>query len=384
MQGQQQALHAGTRGAKRLRRVGAVSSLLGIAPLVALGAPEQAAAEKIVVKNSRTKGPGSFNRAVGIANRDPGKDKILFASRVSGAIDTRGAKFRAPVALKGRRSVKLRGRGRNPKLQFSSNPGRWDEKPSAIRKLRLDDIGVYGAYTDLKISDTTIRGDGRSKADGFGAYYSDSTLRRSTISGWDIGVRASRSSVSVADSVIKRNEVGTHSAYQTIELKRSTISGNNDVGVRSSYYGFSVVSNSTVSGNRGFGLYGDMRIENSTVTGNAGLMNSYYYDSEVRNSVLTGNGRNGPDCISTGVLESGGGNVFSANSDCSRFAGERDRVVEGSGLKPLRNNGGPTSTHALRKGSPATGFAVPQHSPKRDQRGVKRGRDPDSGSFERR
>jgi len=52
-----------------------------------------------------------------------------------------------------------------------------------------------------------------------------------------------------------------------------------------------------------------------------------------------------------------------------------------AGLEPLRRNGGPTKTHALRRSSRAIDKGPPD-APRKDQRGVRR-RDPDIGSFER-
>ena len=55
-------------------------------------------------------------------------------------------------------------------------------------------------------------------------------------------------------------------------------------------------------------------------------------------------------------------------------------------LGPLKDNGGPTQTLALRRGSPAIDAANPQDFPPTDQRGVSRpqGEGPDIGAYERR
>ena len=61
-------------------------------------------------------------------------------------------------------------------------------------------------------------------------------------------------------------------------------------------------------------------------------------------------------------------------------------VVAGGGgalkLGKLATNGGPTKTVALKKGSRAINHAGPD-APELDQRGVKRGKKPDIGAYER-
>jgi hypothetical protein len=54
------------------------------------------------------------------------------------------------------------------------------------------------------------------------------------------------------------------------------------------------------------------------------------------------------------------------------------------GLWPLDDNGGPTKTMALRPQSPAIDHAIVKQATKFDQRGVRRGKHPDAGAFERK
>ena len=56
--------------------------------------------------------------------------------------------------------------------------------------------------------------------------------------------------------------------------------------------------------------------------------------------------------------------------------------VGGLSWGPLADNGGPTPTHKLQKGSEAIGHAG-KDAPARDQRGVKRDSKPDIGAYER-
>ncbi|TMK71573.1 MAG: hypothetical protein E6G49_09085 [Actinobacteria bacterium] len=64
------------------------------------------------------------------------------------------------------------------------------------------------------------------------------------------------------------------------------------------------------------------------------------------------------------------------------FDGPGDRVNKNPLLGDLAQNGGPTRTMALRRGSPAIDRAGSKSSPKRDQRGFKRGLKPDIGAYE--
>jgi hypothetical protein len=157
--------------------------------------------------------------------------------------------------------------------------------------------------------------------------------------------------------------------------------------VRAGYYGDADLRDSTVADNGGWALSGDVELYNATVTGNNGVLEeeSYYYPATFSNSVIADNPRQGggPECSPAHPPESKGGNVFSTGSECAAKANEKDVVVDDARLGKLADNGGATPTVALKKGSPAIGQAT-KTATKRDQRGVKRGKDPDSGAFERR
>ena len=74
--------------------------------------------------------------------------------------------------------------------------------------------------------------------------------------------------------------------------------------------------------------------------------------------------------------------IDTPDSTCTGF-GATDLVGGKVGLGKLADNGGPTKTIALMKGSRAIGRAEPD-ALRVDQRGVKRGRRPDIGAFQRR
>ena len=77
-----------------------------------------------------------------------------------------------------------------------------------------------------------------------------------------------------------------------------------------------------------------------------------------------------------------GHNLIGNPDGCTGF-GPTDLFGGKLGLGKLADNGGPTKTIALMKGSRAIGRAEPD-AVRVDQRGVKRGNKPDIGAYERR
>ena len=159
------------------------------------------------------------------------------------------------------------------------------------------------------------------------------------------------------------------------------------------------LTNVTISGNRagadGGGIYlfsGAVRLNAATVTaneadadedssGDGGGVFANDGGVRLRNSILWGN--IDPDAGSEDCVEvvSRGHNLFGQGTGCDPLSS--DVTTLAAKLKPLGDYGGPTQTHALRKGSPAIGLAGPNSAPKRDQRGSKRDGNPDAGAFER-
>jgi CSLREA domain-containing protein len=178
----------------------------------------------------------------------------------------------------------------------------------------------------------------------------------------------------------------------TATLRNVTISGNqattNGGGLYNS--GTATLNNVTIAENTadsdqdGTGNGGGIFIQAGTVT----ISNSIVGNN--RDQSTGGNPRH-PDC--SGTLTSGGYNLIE-NVDGCALAGIAAGNITGKDpqLFPLADNGGPTPTHELRKGSPAVNAgnpAAPGSSPTScettDQRGVTRpqGERCDIGSFER-
>ncbi len=194
----------------------------------------------------------------------------------------------------------------------------------------------------------------------------------------------------------------------SISLSRTTISDNDDTGESTGGGGIFVgapdtrmtATNVTISGNRsntrGGGIYereGTLKLNAATITANTADANGdgggtvggsgggvYDVDGATRNSIIVGNfatNAGGEDCYTFFSEEH---NLVGAGTGCPESGS--NLATSDPKLEPLADNGGPTETHALMKGSPAIGLAAGS-APAKDQRGVKRDHHPDSGAYER-
>lgn len=241
--------------------------------------------------------------------------------------------------------------------------------------------------------------------------------------------------VNVNSSVVTNNQTPNASGggicvTGTLNLLNSTVSNNNGAngggGIRVSIAATASIANSTVSNNRitangaaggGIENQGTLTVTNSTISGNlasngdgGAVSQEGDGSTDLSNVTIAGNsspgsaqltsygGTNisiastiitdpvsGANCLAAGggTITSHGHNLDSANS-CG-FASAGDVINANPLLRPLQNNGGPTSTMALLAGSPAID-AVPLASCTviTDQRGVSRpqGAACDIGAFE--
>jgi Ca2+-binding RTX toxin-like protein len=347
------------------KRIGAGTGM-SLGALLAL--PAGAQADDFTVTNLNDSGAGSLRDALVEANGNPGADRVLFKSKLSGTIELgdRLEVYSTDLEIIG--------------------PG--------ARKLTLDAGGdsrvlyASGITTfDLTLSGLTLTG-GYASTGGAGIVFSgggDLMVSRTTItdshslsSGGGIAAFGSESSLIVESSTISGNSAGGHgggvySQYVETSIRNSTISGNSTDGTG----GGAVV--------RGFYTGPDFEVRNSTVTGNDAVVGGGLADmandeaSLLRGSIVAGN----TDDLGTPDLEEGPWAMsFSLIGDTTG-AGIEDNgnnlLDVDPKLKPLRNNGGPTNTHAFKK-SPAKN-AGPSEAPKSDQRGAKR-KNPDIGAYE--
>ena len=185
-------------------------------------------------------------------------------------------------------------------------------------------------------------------------------------------------------------ENGSQGDTQVTDIVNSTISGN-----------------SSLNGDAGAGQGGGIkttsgltRIWTSTITNNnapvnigSGVASFSSGQTDVHNTLISKNANNA-DVSGTNPsfnFVSYGYNLIGGGSASSAFNEEGDQISTNPGLGPLRNNGGPTNTHALLRGSPALN-AAPKPSTACglgitvDQRGVKRpqGNKCDIGAYEKK
>jgi N-acetylneuraminic acid mutarotase len=201
---------------------------------------------------------------------------------------------------------------------------------------------------------------------------------------------------------------GAGSGAATLTVVNSTISGNSASagfggGIMNLALGFPAtltVSNSTITGNTardqagGGGIDNESAnqafamVANTTLSDNAGYA-GIIDDGEltIGNTILKAGARPTIIKVGFGHVTSGGYNLSSDNAD-GLLNGPGDQINTDPLLGPLRDNGGPTLTHALLPGSPGIDAGNPNFTPPPfyDQRGpgfdrVVNGR-VDKGAFE--
>lgn len=364
-----------------------------------------ASAEKYKVKNARSHGAGSLAKAVKRANHHRGRDVIKIKQRVRGRIRVRRLlEMTDPVRLIGNGAdddLMLVGKRDGSRIEFQS--GR--RKRSRVADLALRRVGLRidskGARSgSLQVFDTVLEGRDVSTSSGIEVPRGSLTMRSSLVSGFrNDGIRVIDGDAEVARSTIAGNRLDGLSAYHgTVALRASTILANEGFGVRSDLESIARVSNSTISANGSadrassgalLAYGGSIRVEATTIAqsrfaesgpnGEEGAaINGFLGGSiELQNTIVADNAR--PTCSARVNVKRTGGNVLDRTDECGESP--PGDLVADPGLGPLADNGGPTLTHAIDAGSPAAGVAVPG-GPSKDQRGIRRDSDPDSGAFE--
>jgi CSLREA domain-containing protein len=192
------------------------------------------------------------------------------------------------------------------------------------------------------------------------------------------GIYDSGAPLTVLNSTIAENKaedgggIGTSSAaLNVVTLRNSTIA-----------------NNATTAEGGGINLPGgDLTLNNATVARNlsageaGGIWIGGGVDTAIGNSIIALNTSTlgGGQANCSGIFVSTGHNL-SGDASCG-FGGPGDFVNANPKLGFLRNNGGPTETLALLRGSPAINKGGANAEP-RDQRGVKHVNKRDIGAFE--
>lgn len=176
---------------------------------------------------------------------------------------------------------------------------------------------------------------------------------------------------------------GVYTYGSNISVEGTTFSGNSG---SSAYGALDVVDadlvlvNSTISGNTNIGLsliggsYAAPSVRSTTIFGNSddGISTSFAQSPEITNSIIAGN--SGDDV--GGQVTSVGFNLIGDDTGSTGFGPQDLLGTTGAPLDPLLGplaaNGGPTETHALLPGSPAIGAGDQSFFEPTDQRGVQR------------
>jgi hypothetical protein len=294
---------------------------------------------------------------------------------------------------------------------------------------RVFDVAATGASVSVQMSELTLTG-GRAVDGGPGGAIQ---LRAGRLTLTELLIRGNSNQAGFGGGIgtdlgsaliVKKSTVRDNNATATLggsgggiamqgagRIEATTISGNDaDHGGGMSVQAPSAgirLANTTLSGNNAIGLGdagdgfgGGMRIDNGagaveltnvTIAGNSGMSATGIMLQETPENVLVSDtliGRQvgpGINCNSNqglDMFDSLGDNL--ADDDICGLEHNSDLVVGNLRLAPLRANGGPTKTHALKKPSKARNTA--NCETKRDQRGVRRPQGPrcDIGAFERR
>jgi Ca2+-binding RTX toxin-like protein len=328
-----------------------------------LAVPATAQADDFTVTNLNNSGNGSLRDAVDDSNLNAGADRILFSSSLTGTIELTSGELNVtqPLEVVGPGAQRLTVSGSDDSRIFTFGPG-----PSTISGLTITD--------GSDVSGGAVRNDGTL------------TVSRSIITGNEAvdnggALYAYPGDLRVEDSTISDNQADTGGAIyaygDAVEIVNTTISGN--TGISSG----AVAVASDIGG-------GSLTVLSSTVTDNdsgddgGGILSSNGLISvDLTGSIIAGNRAidNGDDLSGLGFdtaafnligdpgnsgISSGGGNIIGADPK----------------LAPLRNNGGPTETHALGEGSPAKNAGPTSGAPAADQRGAPRKGRADIGAYE--
>ena len=313
------------------------------------------------VTNLNDAGPGSLRQAIVDSNAATTADEVVFDAAVVGTINLTSALPTIDDRLT------ITGPGAEL-LTIDASGG---------TAFRIFDI----QFEIVAISGVTLSGGNANNGAAIrAAQYASLAIRDCVITGnTGAAVFAADSGGSIERTAIRENSgIGLALRSSLFTIADSTISGNSGRGIdaigaviEDGNYAFAVfsqaeVNNSTISGNAGGGVHVDynaeLSLESSTLSGNAGggisTGNSstafdYVYDPVVKsvNSIIANNTNGGsPSDVAGEILA----NYSLIESDLGAvIIGSDNLVGEDPHLDALRDNGGPTHTHALLAGSPA-------------------------------
>jgi len=378
----------------RRRRSGFARALAGLGALIALSliaAPTQAATTITLTSNADS-GPGTLRDALAAAAPGdtiliPGSFTITLASQLT---VTQAGPGGITIAASGAGKPTISGNDATRIFLLNPNSALTVNGLILTRGsgLNIDGSGIAtGTGATVSVNDSVLSDSGSSGSSGDGGAIklntgTTLTIQRSTISGNHGGTSS--------------GDGGAISApfQSTVSINASTFSGNHGGGMTGNGGALNIgnpgtltVTNSTFFGNAAGPASGQggaiwagspsttTTLLNDTMSGNqAAEGGGIWIDRGVTasNTIISGNtAPTGPNCAKdvTAVIVSAGHNLEEGTT-CG-FAGPGDLNANPLLDSALRDNGGPTATLALLKGSPAIDKG--SGCPSTDQRGLTRG-----------
>jgi hypothetical protein len=246
-------------------------------------------------------------------------------------------------------------------------------------------LSAGGSGTRATISGLTLTGGtiGALVSEPGPATFVDVELR-----GNQVGLETRGKTTLLRCNVVDNDEHGLHATAKgaSLTVTDSTVSGNGGFGVFINSDSKAKIVRSTISGNASYGVFlGPATIESSTVTDNAIGGIEVYRRTTLRSSIVSGNGTLAGDCsMHDGAqLRVLGPSLIGDPGTCTVVAAAGNLLTGDALLGPLQNNGGTTETHALLPGSPAIGVLTKKPlCAGSDQRGVTRVAPCDLGAYE--
>ena len=376
----------------------------------------------IVVTNTNDSGPGSLRDALGAAN----DGDTIDATGVSGTILLTGGElqinhnvtingpgagnlaingnaasrvfenFASNVAISGFTITNgaLHGNGEGGGIFLNGGTVTVNNSTISNNSVPCPGGGIFSNNAQLTVMNSTISGNvsggnttGCSFGEGAGIDFRGGTLTvmnsnitgNLTAGGAGGGIYVDGATLTVTNSTISSNSGGPGGGIDfggaTLTVTNSTISGNNagtSYGGGIDFRGLMLtVTNSTISGNNAEFNGGGIHNQGTATIGDT-VLNA---------------GEFGGTIFNDGTVTSLGYNIASDNGG-GVLTGPGDQINTDPMLGPLQDNGGPTFTQALLRGSPGIDAGDPSFAPppRHDQRGpgfrrVVHGRI-DIGSFE--
>ncbi|MCH7559357.1 MAG: hypothetical protein IIB56_18145 [Planctomycetes bacterium] len=414
--------------------LGFVLVLVGV--VAVLGSAGVANAAAITVMNLHDSGPGSLRQA--IANASPG-DTIDFA--VTGTITLTSGELviDKDLTINGPGAMNLSISGNHASRVLNIFRGNFAISGVTIQHGRVVfGAGIFNLNGNVSISRSIISGNNATYQAGGILNHNDTAtliLTDSLVIGNTArdaagGILNYRGSMTVTGTTITRNTAGSAGGIRNevdgaMIINNSTIKDNNAItghaggldnhgigltvsgttisgntaaiaggGIHSHENAVLSLSNSTISGNTagveggGLHVHGFAILTNNTFNENAagvrgGGIYSFHDGWVFMSNMIIANSPSGSDCM--GATFASLGHNLDSDGTCN-LTEPTDLSHTDPLLGSLRDNGGPSYTHALMPGSPAIDAAKEVDTLETDQRGVHRpqGAAFDIGSFERR